>query len=356
MARALAQRLATAGRGGAVKERFPWCLPTRGSKGPGSETSATDVDPLQVFWGMPRRTRLVFEPNLEGLRCDLTGAVEPVVVRRYRSRPYGNNYKGWSKAHPLTPYYRVRASDTEWLARHPQPGRLAYKDWVGLVVADGPPGMALAAPAAIVEAARSRLLDARAGDGRAARIIAAGYDMDNMKPRGFVESAMPVVALGEEELQAAAAWPDGWCEVPRRRCASSPARVRQALCGFAVLHRQGRGASRPRTARARDGGAVLNELLARPVPNRRRERTSRPAAAASGVGFRAAQARAIFDAACPLEAEAPRGIGAVIAARRRLGLALAGYGRDGQDLFKALGLPSPAPGKKSAKDGKRGAT
>ena len=116
--------------------RFAWCLPTKASKQPGSETTASEVDPLQAFFAMPRRTRLIFEPNDAALPCDLTGRIEPIIVRRYRSRPHGNNYKGWSRAHPLTPYYRTKPSETEWLPRHPQPGRLAYRDWVGLVVAD----------------------------------------------------------------------------------------------------------------------------------------------------------------------------------------------------------------------------
>lgn len=332
-------------------ERFPWCLPTRASKAPGSETSAALVDPLQVFWGMPRRTRLLFEPNPEGVPCDLTGQVEPVVARRYRSRPYGNNYKAWSRAHPLTPYYRVKAADGEWLARHPQPGRLAYKDWVGLVVADDAAEKALAAPAAIVEEARGRLRDVRAGDRSTARLLAAGYDMDNMKPRGFVESTMPVLALGEDEVQAAAA-------LARRMIPGAEAAAR-LLAGCV---RQALGAD------AHDKGAVQQakdrfwaeteprffELLAKAAPAdaAEDEPTTRCRAWRAHL---AARARAIFDEACPLDAEAPRGIEAVIAARRRLGLALEGYGKDGQDFFKALALTTPEPGRKAGKGRKRGA-
>ena len=74
-------------------DRFPWCLPTRASKAPGSATSPADVDPLQAFWGMPRRTRLLFEPNADGAPCDLSGEVEPVVVGRNRNHPKSNNNK-----------------------------------------------------------------------------------------------------------------------------------------------------------------------------------------------------------------------------------------------------------------------
>ena len=59
---------------------------------------------------------------------------------------------------------------------------------VGLVLGDAGQG-STAARAAAVEEATKRL----SGRGLLqARLHAAGYDMDNMKPRGFVESEMPV--------------------------------------------------------------------------------------------------------------------------------------------------------------------
>lgn len=318
--------------------RFPWCLPTHASKTPGSETSPSSVDSLQVFWSMPRRTRLVFEVNLEELPCDLTGKVEPVVVRRYRSRPYGNNYKGWSQAHPLTPYYRVRATEAEWLARHPQPGRLAYKDWIGLVIRDSAGQAALSAPAAIVEVAYSRLRDARLS-APGARLVATGYDMDNMKPRGFVESTMPIVALDEIDVQAAAALARrlvAGAEVAQRLLMSC---IRQALAADA--HDKGE-VQQAKDRFWADTEPQFYRLLARAIPTDipEDEPTVRCREWLKHVAVRA---RAIFDDTCPLDTEAPRGIEAVIGAKRRLGIALAGHGKDGQALFKALGLTSPEP-------------
>lgn len=330
-------------------ERFPWHLPTRASKMPGSELSAAEVDPLQVFWGMPRRTRLVFEPNLEGVPCDLTGEIEPVVVRRYRSRPYGNNYKGWSRAHPLTPYYRVKTTDSEWLARHPQPGPLAYKDWVGLVVTDDATERGLAAPAAVVTEVRRRLLDVRAGECSTARLLAAGYDMDKMKPRGFVESAMPVIALGEAEVQAAGA-------LARRLVRGADAALR-LLVGCIREALAADAADRGEVQQAKDRfwaetERQFFELLARTAPLSAAE-DEPTARCREWQKHLAARARAIFDDACSLDAEAPRGIEAVVAARRRLGLALEGYGKGGQEFFKVLGLIAPEPGKKAGRGRKR---
>ena len=324
------------------ERRFAWCLPTVMSKGPGTELSAMDVDPLQVFWSMPRRTHLVFEANPQGRACDLTGEVEPVVVRRYRSRPYGNNYKRWSRAHPLTPYYRPKAGDSEWLARHPQPGRLAYRDWVGLVVADGSGQTGLAAPAAIVGTARQRLRDARQ-DGAGARLVAAGYDMDNMKPRGFVESVMPIVALDETEAEAVAA-------LAKRLVAGADAAsrllvgcIRQALAADA--------ADKGEAQQAKDRLWAETEprffdLLARIASAAASE--DEPTVLCGGWrGHLACQARMIFDDTCPLDPEAPRGIGTTLAARRRLGIGLEGYGKEGAALFMALGLAPPSSTRKA---------
>ena len=60
---------------------FPWLVSTRTSnpKAGGSQTTPQDVDPLQVYWGMPRRIRLLFE-DAAGRRCELTGADDSVVV------------------------------------------------------------------------------------------------------------------------------------------------------------------------------------------------------------------------------------------------------------------------------------
>ena len=48
---------------------FPWMGKTRTSKAKGSETTPEQVNPLQAYWGMPRRVRIDFEDLEEG-RCD----------------------------------------------------------------------------------------------------------------------------------------------------------------------------------------------------------------------------------------------------------------------------------------------
>src|SRR5262249_18670827 len=79
------------------KRVFPWLIPTRASDKTGETTTTDLVHPAHAFFGMPRRVRLVFEPNTEKRACDLLGTIDDVVVTKYITRPSGNNYKGWSR-------------------------------------------------------------------------------------------------------------------------------------------------------------------------------------------------------------------------------------------------------------------
>ncbi|MCC7545647.1 MAG: type I-E CRISPR-associated protein Cse1/CasA, partial [Aquabacterium sp.] len=95
---------------------LPWMRPTKvsdGSKPPTSPEDARLVS-VEMFFGMPRRLRLVFNP---------AGDVEGVI-----QRPYGTNYTNW--IHPLSPYYRQKAG-SEVLPVHPKPGKLSYRNWLG---------------------------------------------------------------------------------------------------------------------------------------------------------------------------------------------------------------------------------
>ena len=164
---------------------FPWLVPTR----TGRVTTPEDVHPLQCFFGLPRRIRLDFTMNTERRVCDLTGIVDDVVVRTFRTRPQGTNYEGWSRGHPLTPYYKVKATDVASLPVHPRDGRLGYRQWVSLVYGkqDG-----LRFPASCIDTFRQDRAPDLASRVRKSRLMAAGYAMDNMKALAFVETEMPL--------------------------------------------------------------------------------------------------------------------------------------------------------------------
>lgn len=172
-------------------DRFPWLAPTRVSA-KGEKTTPEDADPLQAFWGLPRRIRLAFAPAPTGARCDLYGIEDAVMVAGFRARPFGVNYEGGWR-HPLSPY-TVEAGKPP-LPRHGSPRGVSYRHWLGLVQEDGADGPTARVPAAPVTDWRWRGPEL---DGVTARLVAFGYDMDNMKARAWCGGEMPVHAVPAE--------------------------------------------------------------------------------------------------------------------------------------------------------------
>ena len=159
-------------------EVLPWMRATRTSDTgklptvppPGNAT------PAEVFFGMPRRLRLVFDGDL------VTGVIQ---------RPWGTNYAGWR--HPLTPYYQIKAG-TDLLPKHPRAGSFGYRNWLGVLIEAGPGALGQQAGTIVTYGGRVR-------DTRGASVIIAGWAMDNMKPRDFLLSRQPLVRLqGHAEL------------------------------------------------------------------------------------------------------------------------------------------------------------
>lgn len=195
--------LATPGRdeGPRIERVFPWLVPSRVSD-KGKTTTGQDVDESQAFWGMPRRIRLIFEANELGRLCDLTGRADPLVVRAYRTRPHGTSYVNF--VHPLSPHYRTKPGEP-LLPLHGQPGGIGYRHWVGLVANDVPDSEAeksVRQAAKAVTVGRDRLFNLGGTAGKGTRLIAAGFDMDNMKARAFVESEMPLHLGGGPAFEA----------------------------------------------------------------------------------------------------------------------------------------------------------
>ena len=155
---------------------LPWMRPTRVSKAKGSETYPVGDNLAEAFFGMPRRLRLV---------CASDGRPAGVV-----QKPWGTNYATW--VHPLTPYYRQKAG-AELLPRHPRAGRFGYRQWQGITIRAEQPDLAQ----------RARCLNDWSERGRdeVARVLVAGWSMDNMKPRDFLWSEEPLVTLREDAAE-----------------------------------------------------------------------------------------------------------------------------------------------------------
>lgn len=159
---------------------YPWLAEQSVLQTEQGEISPGQVHPLQLFWAMPRRIRLDLSGAETG-RCDLCGEPDRKLTRAYVTKNYGLNYKGaWR--HPLTPYAAQRTPGQPAFPVHPQPGGIGYRHWVGWVL-----GNARGVQPAKVVTLR--------GSDDARRLWAFGFDMDNMKARGWQDGWLPLFSL-----------------------------------------------------------------------------------------------------------------------------------------------------------------
>lgn len=327
---AIANRNSAGRRPAEPQEIFPWTTATRSSntKAQGRDITPADVHALQVYWGMPRRIRLVFEPAA-GRTCSLTGCSDEMVVTSYRTLNYGNNYaEGF--LHPLTPYYRSKAKDP-WLPVHGQPVSLGYRHWLGLLVNDQD---STRRPAEAVTTALARLDH----EPHRLRLMVHGYDMDNMKPRGFVSGQLPIIAIDRPELR-------------ERAMRLAEKLIRGTQEAGTSLASAVKAALFENPAEARVDLSFIEDRLWRETE------TAFYDAMRAGTddiperwrGILAETTLSLFDEAAGVDAIDIRATARISRARRNLSAALRGYGARGKRLFEALGLPVPADRAKRAK-------
>ena len=316
---------------------FPWLVPTRTSnrKARGMVTTPQDVHPLQVYWGMPRRIRLLYEEG-GGRLCGLTGEHDDVVVRSFRTRNYGTDYsEGFT--HPLSPYYRQNAKQTIRLPVHPRPGGISYRHWPGLVL---PSGDGLRDPAQVV-----RHWPERRREEIPTRMIAFGYDMDNMKARAWVESEMPLWLLRDESARDLL----GRFVALATEGAGTVARLLTRAVKSALYERPGDapgdfGFIAERFYRETEAafhgalGEAANSIESEPHA----DDPSIPARE-TWLPVMARAALRLFDEYAPSDGLEDRAMHRHVRARFLFTLALAGRGAAGRSLFKDLGIPFPAP-------------
>lgn len=169
------------------EEIFPWMGATRTSeRGSGVATTPEDAHPFQMYWSTPRRILLDLEDAEPGI-CPMTFEREP-LIKRYKTRNYGVNYEGpWQ--HPLSPHQVNK--DGLPLPRHPQPDGLGYRHWLALTLGGDDSGNL---PAMVVQAQHT----SRQRRKYPMRLWAFGFDMDNMKARGWYEAQMPLYYIDED--------------------------------------------------------------------------------------------------------------------------------------------------------------
>ncbi len=145
-----------------AKSALPWLRPTRTSGKAGQHLTRDEIHPLEAFFGMPRRLRLVFKDDR------VVGVVQ---------KPYGTNYQ-WCE-HPLTPYYRKKEDDPEWLPVHPRAGRLSYRNWLGVTMGSDQESSKTQRIAKVVHEYGNR------SEPPDFELLVGGWAMDNMKPVDF---------------------------------------------------------------------------------------------------------------------------------------------------------------------------
>ena len=320
------------------KRIFPWLAPTRiyDPKAGGGQTTPRDVHPLQVYWGMPRRIRLMFE-EAKGRKCELTAVEDSVVVARYRTKTRGTKYSEGFE-HPLTPYYRQASTGPKLgpkLAVHPKPGNISYRLWPSLVVQSKG-----SAPAQVIR---------HWGDGDraprdACRFAAFGYDMDRMKACAWFEADMPLWHFGNKTTR------DTLAKYIQQTTAGADTvgRLVMNATKSALHHKTKRATGDYRfiTERFyRDTEAAFFAALAKAVSAIRKSPNSEDPAFEVRRDWASDMKQAalrLFDEYAPSEGLENRNMHRHVKARCYLTLALRGRGKTGKRLFETvLGIPSP---------------
>lgn len=276
---------------------LPWMRATRASdKGLQTLPPEGTLFGPEAFFGMPRRLRLVADGS------GVTGVIQ---------KPWGTNYALWK--HPLSPYYRMKPG-TEWLPKHPRAGRFGYRNWLGILARE--------AKSEVAELSLSlRDWGQRRGGGA---VIVAGWAMDNMKPRDFTLSVEPFLDLEPEAEDRLAGLILG--------AEAAGVALRGALEPV-LAGGEAREAERETffTATEARFAAHLAALRAGADPS------------ADWLADLRAQALKQFDAlAVPgIDQRETDQIKRITEARKFLGLAFAGYGKQGKAIYEALGLQLP---------------
>jgi CRISPR type I-E-associated protein CasB/Cse2 len=233
----------------------------------------------------------------------------------------------WARDHPLSPSY----FKDEWRPVHPQPGGIGYRDWLGLVFEDV---KGTSRPAPCIPAWRQRAQDLPATVRGGARLFAAGYDMDDMKARAFVESEMPLPGSGDSIAGLARGLITAAEEVAGAlRCAVRSAlysdKTKLETAPLATVYEAFWSATQDAFFACLNAAEGAREdALQAAAPDWR--------ALLEGTAF------ALFDEAAPLDARAVSVDPArIVHARKGLWFTLHGYGLDGKRLFAALLLPEP---------------
>jgi CRISPR system Cascade subunit CasA len=264
-----------------------------------------------------------------------------VIVRAYRTLPYGTNYdESWGGVHPLTPHYRLKASDLALSPFHLKNDRIGYRHWVALLYGDAE---AKRVPAACVSLFVSERKDDLPHGERRFHLMAAGYDLESAKARAFTEAETPDIAAPDAPDDVAQKAKDfvAAADVVARALVQT---VRLALYGDGA--EVGSDTTPLTTARERfwadTNDAFFNQLNAFSLfPAEQLTGDAAIPLARAWLDVLRDAALAIFDYMTPVQDARAPDVKRVIDARRLLVSLLLGYAKRSTELFKHLRIPLP---------------
>lgn len=154
---------------------FPWLAVTK------LQATEQDIHPAQYFWAMPRRIQLNLDELSAGV-CGVCNDGSDRLIATYREVNKGTEYQAPMK-HPLSAF-----NGNTQKAVLTQPGGVNYRHWLGFIANDLD---GKKEPSKIVH----EFIAERQQNDWHFRLWAFGYDMDNMKPRCWYESKMPLILV-----------------------------------------------------------------------------------------------------------------------------------------------------------------
>ncbi len=330
-----------------AKEKiFPWLAATITSEGKPPRTVSPDSSHiLQVFWGMPRRIRLVFEPNANRTPCPLTGVIDDFIATGYRRKIHGVMYSTFE--HPLSPHYLDKKG--VWLSVHPQPDGILYSHWPAIAGA----ASETKRPGKTVLLASNRLMMIEeTGCSVVVRLLATGFDMGDASARGFVETKTPLFFPPENYRVQFHHAVRGFVKAADLAASATRLNIRTALAGERADSNAERFAALRESFFIETEDAffdLLRELNGKfgalegdPEPIQR-------ALAEKWLSVLRDEAVALFDKSVSFDELPLKIMERTAPARRNLLGTFSGYGGMGKKLFAALDLATPQTVKRPAK-------
>ena len=334
-------------KAGELPKALPWLAPTLTSK-KSRTVSLADAHPLQAYFGMPRRIRLVFssQPGI----CSMTGR-EELLVTGFIQKPYGTKYRLWQ--HPLTPYRRQKEAGEPYSAK-PKSGRFGYRDWVAATV--GSKDGKLAEQPTNIKLAKNNRSQALSQNKQAtdARVRVGGWAMNNMEAIAYLIAEEPLHLAKTPDQQRALD------ELARHFSEAADQAVSQLLAALKkALFSGQKNASNDRgildQARAHFFDATEDEFhhllddLLQEMPEDGRL-TDPNASARHWLRIMRHEALTIFDRLAPVPLQDAEKAKNIVDSYGILNATFAGLTKQSKTLYDKLDLPLPEPKSKTKKE------